>query len=181
MKLPKIYLIAALLFVFALALAPAAPAQAGGAKAPGGSTIYQIAASSPDFTILTLALETTGLDAALNGGGQFTVFAPNDAAFLALEAANPGILEALINDPDTLASVLLYHVTEGRRWSNSLVNRNNPKQVSMLSGGTITVTPSAMIVDTDSFGLNSPDSQIIAANISARNGVIHVISEVLIP
>lgn len=181
MKSPKLYLVIAFLFVFALALAPAAPAFAKGSKAPGGSTIYEIASSSPDFTILTLALETTGLDAALNGGGQFTVFAPTDAAFLALEAANPGILEALVNDPDTLASVLLYHVTDGRRWSNSVVNRNNPKQVTMLSGGTITTTPQATIVDTDSLGLGSPDAQIVAVDISARNGVIHVISQVLIP
>jgi len=179
MKLSKLSLFAALLFVFALVLAPAAEAR--GAKAPGGSTIYEIASSSPDFTILTLALETTGLDAALNGGGQFTVFAPNDAAFLALEAAYPGILNDLINDPATLSAVLLYHVTDGRRWSNSLVNRNNPKPVEMLSGGFITVNPNATITDTDSLGLNSPDSAIIAANISASNGVIHVISEVLIP
>lgn len=181
MKSPKFYLFVALLFVFALTFAPAAPALAKGGKAPGSSTIYQIASSSADFTILTLALETTGLDAALNGRGQFTVFAPTDAAFLALEAANPGILQALVNDPDTLASVLLYHVTEGRRWSNSVINPNNTKQVTMLSGGTITTTPSAMIIDTDSFGLGSPDAQIVQANLSASNGVIHVINQVLIP
>lgn len=181
MKTPKFYLLVAFLFVFALAFAPAVPAFARGGKAPGSSTIYEIASGSPDFTILTLALETTGLDAALNGSGQFTVFAPNDTAFWALEAENPGILAALVSDPDTLASVLLYHVTEGRRWSNSVVNRNNPKQVTMLSGGTITVTPMAMIIDTDSLGLGSPDAQILAADISASNGVIHVISEVLIP
>jgi uncharacterized surface protein with fasciclin (FAS1) repeats len=179
MKLSKLSLFAALLFVFALVLAPAAEAR--GDKAPGGSTIYEIASSSPDFTILTFALEATGLDVALNGSGQYTVFAPNDAAFAALEAANPGITALLIANPDVLASVLLYHVTDGRRWSNSLVNRNNPKQVEMLSGGFITVNPNATITDTDSLGLDSPDAAIIAANISASNGVIHVISEVLIP
>jgi uncharacterized surface protein with fasciclin (FAS1) repeats len=181
MKLHKFYLFAVLFFVLGLALAPAVPAMARGDRAPGSSTIYEIAAGNDSFTILTLALETTGLDAALDGSGQFTVFAPTDEAFLALEAANPGFLDLLINDPDTLSAVLLYHVTEGRRWSNSVVNRNNPKTISTLSGGTFTVLPSAAIVDTDSLGLGSPDSQIVAVDISASNGVIHVIDQVLIP
>jgi uncharacterized surface protein with fasciclin (FAS1) repeats len=177
----KVYLFGLLFFVLGLAFASAAPALARGDRAPGASTIYEIASSNENFTILTLALETTGLDAALDGSDQFTVFAPTDAAFLALEAANPGILDALINDPDTLSAVLLYHVTDGRRWSNSVVNRNNPKQIEMLSGGTITVLPSATVVDTDSLGLGSPDAQIVAVDISASNGVIHVIDQVLIP
>jgi uncharacterized surface protein with fasciclin (FAS1) repeats len=181
MKMHKFYLFAILFFVLGLALAPAVPAMARGDRAPGSSTIYEIAAGNDSFTILTLALETTGLDAALDGSGQFTVFAPTDEAFLALEAANPGILDLLINDPDTLSAVLLYHVTEGRRWSNSVVNRNNPKTISTLSGGTFTVLPSAAIVDTDSLGLGSPNSQIVAVDISASNGVIHVIDQVLIP
>ncbi|MFN2142578.1 MAG: fasciclin domain-containing protein [Candidatus Promineifilaceae bacterium] len=166
--------------VLALSLM-AIPALAKGDKAPGDATIYDIASSSPDFSTLAFALEATGLDAALDNGGQFTVFAPTNAAFEKLEAENPGTIAYLVANPEVLESVLLYHVTDGRRWSNSLVNKNNPKDVEMLSGGMITVTPSGMIMDTDSLGLMSPDATIVAANVNASNGVIHVIDEVLIP
>ena len=172
-----------LITVIVLALAiMAVPAFAkGGGKSPGEATIYEIAKGSEDFETLTFALEATGLDTTLDNGGQFTVFAPTDDAFAALEAANPGITEILVNDPDLLESVLLYHVTEGRRWSNSVVNKNNPKDVEMLSGGYITVTPAGMIVDMDSLDLMSPDATIVAPNVNASNGVVHVIDEVLIP
>jgi uncharacterized surface protein with fasciclin (FAS1) repeats len=169
-----------LVLVLALGLM-AIPAFAKGDKAPGNATIYEIAKGNPDFSTLVFALEATGLDAALDHGGQYTVFAPTNDAFAKLEAANPGTIDFLVNNPEVLESVLLYHVTDGRRWSNSLVNKNNPKMVEMLSGGYVTVTPSATIVDTDSLGLMSPDAAIVAANISASNGVIHVIDEVLIP
>ena len=171
-----------LVLVIVLALGVMAiPAFAKGDKAPGDATIYEIAKGSEDFETLTFALEATGLDAALDNGGQFTVFAPTDDAFAALEAANPGITEYLVNNPDVLESVLLYHVTEGRRWSNSVVNKNNPKDVEMLSGGYITVTPEGTIMDMNSLGLVSPDATIVAPNVNASNGVIHVIDDVLIP
>jgi uncharacterized surface protein with fasciclin (FAS1) repeats len=174
------HILLAVVIVLALGLM-AIPALAKGDKAPGDATIYEIASSSPDFTILTFALEATGLDETLNNDGQFTVFAPTDEAFGKLEAANPGIIGDLIADPDMLEAVLLYHVTDGRRWSNSVVNKNNPKMVLMLSGGAVTATPSGMIIDTDSLGLGSPDATIVAPNVNASNGIIHVIDEVLIP
>ena len=171
----------ALFVALVFALSPTL-AQAGGPeKAPGDQTIYEIASGNSNFDTLAFALEATGLDVVLDGEDQFTVFAPTDAAFAALEAANPGITAQLVSNPDLLRSVLLYHATDGRRYSNSVVNPNNAKQVTMLSGGMITVTPGAMIIDADSLGLGSPNASIISANISASNGVIHVIDQVLIP
>lgn len=179
-KFPRRHTLLVTLVVLAVAII-AAPAMAKGERAPGDMTIYEIAAGSEDFETLTFALEATGLDVVLDGDGQYTVFAPTDDAFAALETANPGITAALVADPALLESVLLYHVTDGRRWSNSLVNKNNAKQVEMLSGGFISVTPMAKVVDADSLGLSSPDAEIESANLSASNGVVHVISEVLIP
>jgi uncharacterized surface protein with fasciclin (FAS1) repeats len=175
-KMKKVIYVAVIL---SLVLALAVPALAkGNGKSPGDSTIYEIASGSEDFETLTFALEATGLDTALNNGGQFTVFAPTDDAFAALP---DGTLEFLIANPEVLKSVLLYHVTDGRRWSNSLVNKNNPKSVEMLSGGYVHVTPMSKVVDMDSLGLMSPDATIVLANINASNGVVHVIDEVLIP
>jgi transforming growth factor-beta-induced protein len=174
------YILLAIVIVLVLSVM-AVPAFAKGDKAPGGATIYDIASTSPDFSTLAFALEATGLDAALDNGGQFTVFAPTNEAFNKLEAANPGTIAYLVANPDVLESVLLYHVTDGRRWSNSVVNKNNPKDVEMLSGGTISVTPMGTVVDTDSLGLSSPDATIVAPDVNASNGVIHVIDEVLIP
>lgn len=176
----KKHILLAVVIVLALGLM-AIPAFAKGDKAPGDATIYEIAKSSPDFSTLVFALEATGLDAALDNGGQFTVFAPTNDAFNKLEAANPGTIDFLVNNPEVLEDVLLYHVTDGRRWSNSLVNKNNPKMVIMLSEGAIKVTPSGTVVDMDSLGLGSPDATIVAPNVNASNGVIHVIDEVLIP
>ena len=67
-------------------------------------TIVDIAAGDPDFSTLVTALQATGLDAALQEPGPFTVFAPNNAAF---DALPPGALDDLLADPDALAQVLL--------------------------------------------------------------------------
>jgi len=174
------HILLVLVIVLALGLM-AIPALAKGDKAPGDATIYEIASSSPDFSTLVFALEATGLDATLDNGGQLTVFAPTNEAFDKLEEANPGTIDFLVDNPDVLETVLLYHVTDGRRWSNSLVNKNNTKDVEMLSGGYITVTPAGTVVDMDSLNLMSPDAAIVDPNLSASNGVIHVINEVLIP
>jgi len=68
--------------------------------------------------------------------------------------------------------VLAYHLTEGRRFSNSVFNRNNTKEIEMLAGGYITSTPSLTIIDGAMQTANPVPSLI---NIRASNGVIHVI------
>ncbi len=172
-------LILALAALLAIGLL-AAPVSAKGAKAPAGPTIAEIT-ESPGFSTLNFALNATGLYDVLDGSGQYTVFAPTDAAFAALEAANPGITAFLVANPDLLTDVLLYHVTDGRRWSNSVVNRNNSKPIEMLNGGYVWSNPAGTITDADSFAMNSPDAAIVAADINASNGVVHVIDAVLIP
>jgi uncharacterized surface protein with fasciclin (FAS1) repeats len=160
----------------------AAPVSAKGDKAPAGPTIAEISEGDA-FTTLNFALNATGLYDVLDGKGQYTVFAPTDAAFDALEAANPGITGFLVANPDVLTEVLLYHVTDGRRWSNSVFNANNSKGIEMLNGDYVWANPNLSLTDIDSLGLDSPDAGIVAPlfDINASNGVVHVIDQVLIP
>jgi uncharacterized surface protein with fasciclin (FAS1) repeats len=169
----------ALAALLAIALL-AAPVSAKGDKAPAGDTIAEITDGS-GFSTLNFALRATGLYDVLDGKGQYTVFAPTDAAFAALENANPGTIAYLVDNPDVLTEVLLYHVTDGRRWSNSVFNANNSKAIKMLNGGYVWANPGLSLADNDSLSLGSPDAGIESPNINASNGVVHVINQVLIP
>ena len=160
----------------------AAPAIAKGTKAPGEATIYDIVESNDDFSTLKFALDAAGLDGVLDSDGvQFTVFAPTNAAFekVAAELGTdiPGLVDFLVAN-DLLEDVLLYHVTDGRRFANSVVNANNAKAIETLLGSSITSTPAGMIIDA---APSTSNATIIAANISASNGVVHVIDNVLVP
>jgi uncharacterized surface protein with fasciclin (FAS1) repeats len=150
---------------------------------PGNATIAAIVdgaanGDEPEFTILLSLLQDTGLDNVLNGPGPFTVFAPTDAAFAP-------ILELLATLPEPLTeaqvtNVLLYHVTDGRRFSNSVVNRNNPKAIEMLNGGVVISMPDLMLIDTSDLN-DGLEATIVGPNLKASNGVIHIIDEVLVP
>ncbi len=164
----------ALALIFALMLAAfAAPAMARpgdrGANAPTiVETALAVNAETGEFSTLIAALAAADLVDTLNGKGQFTVFAPTDAAFaeLGLNAGNVASLGT-----ETLTDILLYHVSNGRRQANSVVNA---RQIRMLNGDF--VNPS--VSGGDAF-VNS--SQIIAVNIGNSNGIIHIINAVLLP
>jgi uncharacterized surface protein with fasciclin (FAS1) repeats len=160
----------------------AAPAFAGSAGAkPGTSTIAEIVlANDGEFDVLQAAVIEAGLFDALNGTDQHTVFAPTDAAFVSTFRALLGdnsLTEADViafidaGGVDTalgsgaLADILLYHVTNGRRTSTSVIAA---PRYQMLDGETLTRS------DLLSAG-------IVATDISASNGVIHVINHVLLP
>ncbi len=90
--------------------------QAPGPAAPPGPSqeaeddIVDTAIAAGDFTTLVTAVQAAGLEETLRGEGPFTVFAPTDAAF---DALPEGTLEALLDDPDALSDILLYHVVDG--------------------------------------------------------------------
>ncbi len=170
----------------ATAAAPA-PARGGAAEGVvqkrGDQTIAAIAAGNPNFTTLVSLLQLTGLDAVVNSNDvTLTVFAPTNDAFTNLFSASPGLPGILLSDEQKalgyplLTNVLTYHVTNGRRFSNSVFNKNNNKTVEMLNGGTITTTPSLTIIDAAGQTVKP-----VIANISASNGVIHAIDTVLLP
>jgi uncharacterized surface protein with fasciclin (FAS1) repeats len=135
---------------------------------PGPQTIVGIALGNPDFSTLVAAVVAADLVDALNGDRQLTVFAPTNAAFaaLGLNADNVGDLPK-----DALTDILLYHVTPGRRIAKSVVNT---PRLQMLNGDAATISRSA-----GSVRIN--ESTIAATDISARNGIVHVIDAVLLP
>ena len=149
--------------------------------AKGEQSIAEIAIENDDFNELVAALSyvdqelNTGLVALfLNGTDQYTVFAPTDAAFENLYSALQvdGITDL---DAELVLDVLLYHVTEGRRAANSVVPKNNSRNIETLLGVSFAVNIDGSI---DAVG-NS--AKIIAADISASNGIIHVIDAVILP
>merc|ERR1719420_1006354 len=135
--------------------------------APG--SIVDIAAGDERFTTLVAALKAAGLVDALSGDGPFTVFAPTDDAFAALPA---GTVESLLlpENLTTLQDILKYHVVPAKVLSTDLsLNQKAPT----LEGSDVTVT------SLDPVKIN--ESEVIQADVMASNGVIHVISSVLMP
>ncbi len=154
------------------------------APAPGEDPIAQIALDSPDFNELVAALSyvdaelNAGLvDLFLNGTDQYTVFAPTDEAFFALyDALGDDVDEITDLEAPLVLSVLKYHVTEGRRAANSVVPKRNMRTIeTLLEGATFQVGQDFMITAIGSTAL------IQTADISASNGIIHVIDNVLLP
>jgi uncharacterized surface protein with fasciclin (FAS1) repeats len=166
----------------------AAPVFAKGEKAPGTSTLADLVAASPDHNYLEAALVATGLDAVLDTPGiQLTLFAPDDAAFerVADELAAAGIGDGTVGTllgflvaNDLADDVLLYHVTDGRRFSNSVVPRNGEKSIETLLGPSLTAKVGGFLMDASPA---TADAQVTTANLSASNGVLHVIDDVLVP
>jgi uncharacterized surface protein with fasciclin (FAS1) repeats len=152
-------------------------------RKPGTSTLAQIIAASPDHNVLEFALDAAGLDAALEQpDARLTVFAPTDAAFarVAAELGYASVDElagALVAD-GLLDDVLLYHVVDGRRFSNSLFGRKNPRPIETLLGQFLVSRPTLQLVDGTAA---TSDARVTAANLSASNGVLHVIDNVLVP
>ncbi|MDY7020621.1 MAG: fasciclin domain-containing protein [Cyanobacteriota bacterium] len=139
----------------------------GQAQAAAGD-IVETATSAGQFTILAQALEAAGLIETLKGNGPFTVFAPTDAAFRAFPE---GTLEDLLKpeNRDQLVAILTYHVVPGRVTSDELESG----EVKTVQGSAVTVkVGSDVMVD---------EAKVVTPDISASNGVIHVIDKVILP
>jgi uncharacterized surface protein with fasciclin (FAS1) repeats len=133
--------------------------------------IVETAVSAGNFTVLVEALQTAGLVDALKGAGPFTVFAPTDAAFVAL-LDNLGVTTAELLARDDLADILKYHVLSGS--SVMSADLAATQDVTTLEGSTLTVTKDGSTVMAGS-------ASVSTADISCSNGVIHVIDSVLLP
>jgi uncharacterized surface protein with fasciclin (FAS1) repeats len=150
------------------------------APAPGDLPIAQIAINSgfselvSALTYVDAQLNTNLVDMFMNGKDQYTVFAPTNAAFQSLYTA---LNVTQISDlPATLVrDVLLYHVVDGRRAANSVVPRVGNRTMPTLLGATFSVDNQGQITAIGN------TANITSANISASNGIIHVIDAVILP
>ena len=133
-------------------------------------SIAEIASEDGRFTTLVAALDAAGLVDTLAGEGEFTVFAPVDDAFAALPE---GTVEALLEDPQgALTDVLLYHVVEGVVPAETVVTLDS---APTLQGSDIHIT-----VNDDGVFLNDT-VKVLVTDVTASNGIIHVIDGVLLP
>ena len=169
-------------FVYALLIAVlafgalAAPTSAQ--AAPKGNTIVDVAlaanAQTGEFSILIAALQAAdpAVIQTLSGKGQFTVFAPTDAAFVALLGELNLTPAQLLSNKDLVTQVLLYHVARGNRDSAEVLASSRIRTLErgflFQSGGVLT-------------DANGRTANIIATDIPASNGVIHVIDRVVLP
>ena len=131
-------------------------------------TIYQIASGNADFSTLVAALDATGLNNTLNAAGDFTVFAPTNAAFDALGA---GVVTALLGDLPTLEKILLKHVVSGSVDSVTAFTLNG-MDVETVNGETVNIA-----IDSGKFTVDG--AQVTTFDIVTTNGVIHVIDAVI--
>lgn len=136
---------------------------------PADGNLGAVAEKAGTFKTLLAAAKAAGLVEALSGDTALTVFAPTDEAFAALPK---GTVEDLLKpeNKDKLASILKYHVVEGRVYSEDVVAT---KAAKTLQGGSITVS----LKD----GVYVDNAKVLKTDIDASNGVIHVINKVLLP
>jgi uncharacterized surface protein with fasciclin (FAS1) repeats len=148
-------------------------ARAEAADAPSAKPskdIVETAVDAGKFKTLAAALEAAGLVETLKGKGPFTVFAPTDAAFAKLPA---GTVENLLKpeNKDKLVAVLTYHVVSGKVMAKDVVKLSSAK----------TVQGSQVKIEVQNGKVRVDDANVVATDIAASNGVIHVIDSVILP
>jgi uncharacterized surface protein with fasciclin (FAS1) repeats len=153
----------------ALALGGPVAAQAPAAPAPA-KDIVAVATEAGTFTTLLAAAQAAGLVEVLQSVGPLTVFAPTDEAFAKLPA---GTVEALLADPAKLAEVLKYHVVPGRVLAADVVSAGSARPR--------TAQGSTLHVRVENGRVRVDGATVIAADVMASNGVIHVIDTVVLP
>jgi transforming growth factor-beta-induced protein len=143
--------------------------------------IAEVAIDAGAFTSLVAALTATNLADTIATGGPFTVFAPVDAAFDAIDSS---VLNALLTtDTATLASILLHHVVAGELTSSDLTlsgagalrGQKTDYYLTTLGGSDlhVQVTPFGIVLN--------GSAQVTVPDVQAANGTIHVIDSVLMP
>lgn len=166
---PKINLrtsLKALVLIIPFALAACASQQ----EASSEKDIVDTAVEAGKFNTLVAAVQAADLVDTLKSDGPFTVFAPTDAAFAKLP---DGTVENLLKpeNKDQLVTVLTYHVVSGKIMSSDIAGKK--AEVPTVQGSDLSVdATSGVMVD---------NAMVVAADIEASNGVIHVIDTVVLP
>ena len=130
-------------------------------------SVAETIAANPKLSTLNGLIAKAGLVDTLKGAGPFTVFAPNNDAFTKVPAKTMAALGA---DPALLKSVLSYHVVPGKTMAADVKNGNT----KTVQGANLALSKAGSFVTVE-------DAVVQMADITASNGVVHVIDAVLIP
>jgi len=132
--------------------------------------IVDTAVDAGQFKTLVAAVQAAGLVDTLKGDGPFTVFAPTDEAFAKLPE---GTVESLLlpENKDQLIAILTYHVVPGKVMSTDVAGQK--VNAETVQGGELTIDAMK--------GVKVNEASVIAADVEASNGVIHVIDTVVLP
>jgi uncharacterized surface protein with fasciclin (FAS1) repeats len=125
-------------------------------------------ATGAGFVTLATLVNTAGLFDTLSGRGPFTVFAPNEAAFAKLTDVQKSFIT---NDRSLLRSVLTYHVVPGRLAAEDVAKATTLK----------TVNGAELPVEVKDGKVFVGGAEIVATDVPAANGIVHVIDTVLVP
>ena len=153
------------------AYAEQVPTGPGSVAGMAASPLTVAASNNPLLTTLTAAV-SGGLNPKVNlvdtlNGGEFTVFAPTDAAFAKLDAAT---VASLKTDPELLTSILTYHVVPGQASANQVVGTHKT-----VNGADLTVTSGGP----DHFMVN--DANVVCGGVQTTNATVYLIDSVLLP
>lgn len=129
-------------------------------------TIVDIAVNTAGFSTLVAAVQAAGLVETLQSVGPFTVFAPNDDAFAKLP---PGTVQTLVQNPPQLARILTFHVAAGKHTKEELIKMG---QIDSVEGAPIPIDGTE--------GFEVKNATVLAADIEADNGIIHVLDNVIL-
>jgi uncharacterized surface protein with fasciclin (FAS1) repeats len=132
--------------------------------------IVDVAVEAGQFKTLAAALGAAGLVETLKGDGPFTVFAPTDEAFAKLPA---GTVDSLLKpeNRDQLVAILTYHVVPGKVMAADVVKLSEAE----------TVNGKDLMIKVVDGKVHVDQATVVAADVAASNGVIHVIDTVMLP
>lgn len=133
------------------------------------STKNIVALSVESAKTLAAAVKAAGLVATLEGKGPFTVFAPTDAAFAAIQKDVDSLLKP--ENKAKLANILTYHVVSGKHIAAEL---KDGTELTTVQGEKLKVS-----VKDDKVMIG--DAHVTTADVAASNGVVHLIDKVLLP
>ncbi len=150
-----------------LFIAATLAALAGCATPSGPVSVADTIAAQPQLSTLNGLVAKTGLTDTLKGTGPFTVFAPTNEAFAKVPAKT---MDELAKDPAKLKAVLTYHVVPGKLMAADVKNGNS----KTVNGAHVALAKAGEFVTIE-------EALVQTADISATNGVVHVVDSVLIP
>jgi uncharacterized surface protein with fasciclin (FAS1) repeats len=130
-------------------------------------SVPEVIAADPELSTLSKLISDAGLTQTLSGNGPFTVFAPTNAAFKNVPAKT---MDELAKNKELLSQVLTFHVVPGRTMAAD-VKQGNVKSVN---GANLALSKAGAYVTVE-------DAVVTKSDLTATNGVVHVIDRVLMP